>query len=68
MLTPTANHLFDKGYISFADDGTLLVSPHIGPIDLERLGVAADASRNVGSFTDGQRTYLAYHRAVVFLA
>ncbi|WP_211865994.1 HNH endonuclease [Neoroseomonas terrae] len=29
MLTPTADHLFDKGFISFADDGTLLVSPHI---------------------------------------
>lgn len=61
-------NLFDKGYISFADDGTLLISPHIDPIDLERLGVAADVSCNVGSFTDGQRSYLAYHRAVIFLA
>lgn len=68
MLTPTADHLFDKGYISFADDGTLLVSPHIDLIDLERLGIAANAARNVGPFTDGQRMYLAYHRAVAFLA
>lgn len=68
MLTPTADHLFDKGYISFADDGTLLVSLHIDAADLARLGVAGDGALNVGPFTERQQAYLGYHRSVVFLA
>ncbi|TDH60285.1 HNH endonuclease [Dankookia rubra] len=68
MLTPTADHLFDQGYISFADDGTLLVSPQIDPADLERLGIPAKVPRNVGTFIEGQQAYLAYHRSNIFLS
>jgi hypothetical protein len=68
MLTPTADHLFDQGYISFADDGTLLTSPHIDPADLMRLGVFRDEAYHAAPFTAGQRCYLGHHRLVVFLA
>ena len=27
LLTPTVDHLFDKGFISFEDSGQLIVSP-----------------------------------------
>ena len=68
MLTPTADHLFDRGYISFGDDGAILVSPHIDTENIARFGIAAGDARGVAPFTAGQRAYLAYHRSVVFLA
>jgi hypothetical protein len=45
-----------------------MISPHIDPADLARLGVAGDGARNVGPFTTGQSAYLGYHRSVVCLA
>lgn len=67
MLTPTADHLFDQGYISFADDGALLVSPHIEPDDLVRLGISDDGAHTADRFSVGQRGYLDYHRSTVLL-
>jgi putative restriction endonuclease len=31
LLSPHIHHLFDRGHISFADDGTLLISRHLNP-------------------------------------
>jgi hypothetical protein len=31
LLAPHVDHLFDRGYISFEDDGRLLVSPRLNP-------------------------------------
>jgi hypothetical protein len=67
LLTPTADHLFDRGYISFSDDGSVLVSPVIDAADLSRLGLLSVHQLKVDSFSPGQRTYLAFHRADVFL-
>jgi putative restriction endonuclease len=53
LLTPTVHHLFDRGYISFTDDGDMLVSPLLGPGDLERLGILTATLPNVGSFSTG---------------
>src|SRR5882757_7562392 len=38
MLTPDADLLFDRGFISFEDDGEVLVSPRVDRADLRRLG------------------------------
>lgn len=67
LLTPNADHLFDRGFIGFGDDGELLVSPVAHRESLGRLGIAWDSRTNVGRFTQGQRTYLGYHRENVFL-
>lgn len=64
LLCPNADHLFDRGLISFNDDGTLLVSPYLDAGDLSRLGVPFDA--NVGAFSERQRSYLQFHRLEVF--
>lgn len=64
MLTPTIDHLFDKGFISFSDDGLLLVSPKLSETDRSRLGI--DSQRVVGAFRGRQRVYLAYHRNEIF--
>ena len=67
LLTPTIDHLFDRGFISFEDSGRLVVSPVAHLPSLSRMGVVTDRPVNVGGFTAGQRQYLAYHRDSVFL-
>ena len=68
LLTPTADHLFDRGYISFTDDGLVLVSPAIIVTELSRLGLPWVPQWNIGGFSPRQRAYLAFHRANVFVA
>ena len=67
LLTPSIDHLFDRGYISFESNGTVLISPVAQTDALRRMGVPVDAKKNVGSFSSGQRKYLDFHREDVFL-
>jgi hypothetical protein len=67
LLTPTMDHLFDRGFISFEDSGVLIVSPVAHAPSLNRMGVATDRTINVGTFTEGQRQFLDYHRESVLL-
>lgn len=64
LLSPHISHLFERGYIGFADDGALLISRHLNPAVIEKWGLATTA--RVGAFTARQRLYLAYHRQHVF--
>jgi hypothetical protein len=67
LLTPSIDHLFDRGFISFEDSGRLILSPVADLRSLARMGVPTDGSVNVGSFTEGQRFFLDYHRNSVLL-
>jgi predicted restriction endonuclease len=67
LLTPTIDHLFDRGFISFEDSGKLIVPPVAHTPSLNRMGVATDRVVNVGTFTIGQGHYLEYHRDSVLL-
>lgn len=62
LLTPTVDHLFDKGFISFEDSGRLIVSPVADPVSMKRMGIEHARPLNVGSFSEGQRRYLDFHR------
>ena len=53
--------LFDRGFISFSDDGTLIVSPVLPRHVLERLRIDP-ASIPPRALTAGQRKYMEYHR------
>lgn len=64
LLAPHADHLFDQGWISFADRGEVLVAKVLEPEILDRWGI--DTSRNVGTFTKAQSSFLEYHRDQVF--
>lgn len=79
LLTPDADHLFDRGFISFNDGGEVLVSPRVDRMDLQRLGfdqlamqrfglAEAPATWHVGAFTAQQQGYLAHHRTEVFVS
>lgn len=43
LLHPTLDHLFDRGFISFKNDGQILLSPRLSKEELKRLGVRDDA-------------------------
>jgi len=67
LLTPSIDHLFDRGFISFENGGELLVSPVAREVSLRKMGVPVGQLVNVGRFTEGQRRYLEFHRESVFL-
>ena len=64
LLTPHIDHLFDQGYISFTDNGEILLSTALSQDAAQTFGVTA--SQPTGSFTDEQKAYLAHHREKVF--
>jgi len=67
LLTPNGDHLFDRGFISFDDNGDVLVSPVAHTASLLKMGIDPSSHKNVGAFSSGQRSYLAFHRDSVFL-
>jgi GNAT superfamily N-acetyltransferase len=67
LFTPTIDHLFDRGFIGFEDNGRLILSPVAHRPSLQRMGVNVTAPTNVGSFTGGQKTFLEFHRQSVLL-
>jgi putative restriction endonuclease len=67
LLTPSIDHLFDRGFIGFEDSGDLIISPVAHRPSLQKLGVETNRSLNVGTFTEGQRQFLDYHRNNVLL-
>jgi hypothetical protein len=75
LLTPSVDHLFDRGFISFENSGEVIISPVAHEPSLNRMEVATDrvievaTNRviNVGTFSSGQRQFLEYHRESVLL-
>jgi putative restriction endonuclease len=66
LLTPHVDRLFDRGLISFSDDGEVLRSAGLAVDDLARLGLDQACRRNVGAFSEQQQVYLDHHREAVF--
>ncbi|NOT30267.1 MAG: HNH endonuclease [Planctomycetes bacterium] len=67
LLTPSIDHLFDRGFLSFRGDGRLLVSPVAHAASLQKMGVPIDRDVDVGRFSEQQAGFLEYHRDEVFL-
>jgi hypothetical protein len=67
LLTPSIDHLFDRGFIGFEDNGSLIISPVADRPSLERMGIDTKGIVNVGGFTAGQRHFLDCHRTTVLL-
>jgi putative restriction endonuclease len=67
LLTPSIDHLFDRGFIGFEDNGTLIISPVAHHPSLERMGIETKKIVNVGGFTSGQKQFLDFHRNSVLL-
>jgi len=67
LLTPNADHLFDRGFIGFEDNGDVLISPVAHVDSLARMGLDSSRLTNVGRFSQGQCRYLEFHRENVLL-
>lgn len=67
LLTPSMDHLFDRGFMGFDDNGQTIVSPVAHADSLNRMGLDPQHPPNVGSFSSGQRKYLEFHRENVLL-
>ena len=67
LLTPSIDHLFDRGFIGFEDSGDLIISPVAHRPSLQKMGVETGRVVKVGAFTAGQRQFLDYHRNAVLL-
>jgi hypothetical protein len=67
LLTPSIDHLFDRGFIGFQDNGKLIISPVAHQPSLQRMGIDTTKVVNVGGFTRGQKQFLDFHRNAVLL-
>jgi len=65
LLTPTLDHLFDAGFISFNDGGEMLISSSLSEDDARLLHV--DGEMKLSKVPGRVRYYLRYHRDQVFL-
>jgi hypothetical protein len=64
LLAPHLDALFDGGWISFADDGRMLLSDGLGEDARHKLGLVGWTS--LAYAPEYHRPYLEYHRALVF--
>lgn len=64
LLSPHIDRLFDRGWISFGDDGAVLKSPKLPSSIWKAWGL--DIVAKLTAFTTEQTSYLSYHRAQVF--
>ena len=67
LLEARMDALFDQGYISFADEGTLIISPCLTEEDREMLGLHTIA-QILPMITPEHLPYLCWHRENVFLS
>jgi len=64
LLAPHLDAAFDCGFVTVANDGTVVVSAALSPDARILLGL--DRTLRLHGLTDGHRAYLIYHRDVVF--
>lgn len=67
MLTPSIDHLFDRGFISFENSGDLIVSPVADGTSMKRMGVDTDNPPQARAFNTDQKHFLDFHRREILL-
>lgn len=66
LLTPHADLLFDRGWITFEEKGQLRVSGELPQDVRSKIGLNLRDGRKCGEFNEAQRSYLDFHREQVF--
>jgi putative restriction endonuclease len=64
LLAPHVDHLFDRGFISFSNDGGILIAKELDKNVLRAWGL--ESKSNVGTFNERQKVFLEFHRKHVF--
>lgn len=65
-FTPTYDWLFDRGYITFTDEGHLICGTRLSPYTWEKLNINPNAKNKMRIFPEGREKYLEFHRKYVF--
>lgn len=68
LLTPHADLLFDRGFLTFENNGRPVFSDKLLRSDIELLRFPEVPPLATKRFTERQRAYLEFHRANVFLS
>jgi len=66
LLTPHVDLLFDRGWISFRDDGQILINEHLPKQVREALSIRAIPLRQSSALSTAQCRFMSFHRDVVF--
>ena len=64
-LTPNLDRAFDRGFVSFAEDGSILISSALSTESAQTLGIDPDMTLRI--LDDRIAHYLAYHREKIFV-
>lgn len=64
LMCPNHDRLFDKGYITFDDDGTIIISEKLKKND--RIFLNVNSKMHIEQLTKGNKEYLEFHRKKVF--
>lgn len=65
LLAPHLDALFDKGLVTFSDEGVMVRSQQLSEAQMETLGLSVDAFRPL-ALSEAHRQYMAWHRVHVF--
>ena len=65
-LSPTYDRLFDKGYITFSDEGNLICGNEVNSYSWGKLSINPNSYKRYNIMPEGREKYLEYHRNVVF--
>lgn len=65
LFTPSIDKLFDKGFISFSNEKTILISDKLSTSNREALNLITD-TKYPNLVIDGREEYLNYHRENIF--
>jgi len=66
LLTPHADLLFDKGWVTFEESGRLCVAGDLPKTVRTKIGINLREGRNCGKFNSDQQAYLEFHRNKIF--
>lgn len=64
LLVPSLDKLFDTGYVSFDNEGKILLSPQLAPEDTEALNISSNMK--LRRFSPQHNHFLDYHRTEIF--
>lgn len=65
-LTPTYDWLFDRGYITFNNEGCLICGTRLSPYTWEKLNINPNSKNKMRIFPKGREKYLEFYRKFVF--
>ena len=64
LLTPTLDKAFDLGYISFDDNGVIIISKELSDVEIQNLSINRESK--ITNLDERHYSYLKYHREVIF--